>query len=152
MFMGNLAKSQAVALLNSEGELQDCVSCVYCAALNPVDGDRCEACGEALGGRAVERRLLMARISTYASHMGQSKYRRHTVEWERDTFEESGHEDEPERRWWGFTIIDRGHQSLLSLADRIPTQLFIGFVLGILLAVSLYFIGSVILAVVIRFM
>src|SRR5215831_19162461 len=87
MFMGNLAKSQAAALLNSEGELQDCVSCVYCGDVNPLERERCKRCGEALGGRAVERRLLVARISTYASHIGQSKQgRRH-------------------RGWWGPTWV-----------------------------------------------
>src|SRR5215813_5343559 len=63
----------ASAVIDSEGELQDCVSCVYCGDVNPLERERCKACGEALGGRPVERRLLIGRISTYASHIGQSK-------------------------------------------------------------------------------
>src|SRR5262249_60598158 len=75
------------AIIDAEGELQDRVSCVYCGAVNPVERDRCKACGEALGGRSVDRRVLMARSSTYASHMGQSKRSRRA------------------RNWWGRTWV-----------------------------------------------
>lgn len=56
------------ALLKSISESQEAVFCFFCGNPNDDDDETCRTCGEPLDERLVERRLLMARISTYISH------------------------------------------------------------------------------------
>ena len=69
------ADQHIALILDADGELQGVVFCLFCGGQNHSDEKICKNCGADLSGRTVERRLLMARISTYASHAGVHRRR-----------------------------------------------------------------------------